>query len=104
MFYQIMHFNMKPYANKAGLDYNTDLFSPENQDKMGIVFLRECGLESWLNGKLSNAKFLDKIAGVWAAFAKSDGTSPYNKVGLNGAGLNPKVSMAALDGIQSTTA
>jgi muramidase (phage lysozyme) len=102
--YQIMGFNMKPYARKAGLDFNKDLFSPENQDKMGIVFLRECGLESWLNGKLSDEKFLDKIAGVWAAFAKSDGSSPYNKVGYNKAGLNPKVSLAALNSIQSTTA
>lgn len=102
--YQIMHFNMKAYAQKAGLDFDKDLFSPENQDKMGIVFLRECGLESWLAGKLSNERFLDKIAGVWAAFAKSDGTSPYNKVGLNGVGLNPKVSLAVLNDIQPTTA
>lgn len=102
--YQIMHFNMRPYSKKAGLDYNTDLFSPENQDKMGIVFLRQCGLESWLKGKLSNEKFLDKIAGVWAAFAKSDGSSPYNKVGHNGLGLSPKVSLAALNDIQNTTA
>jgi len=102
--YQIMHFNMKAYAQKAGLDFDKDLFSPENQDKMGIVFLRECGLQSWLAGKLSNERFLDKIAGVWAAFAKSDGTSPYNKVGLNGVGLNPKVSLAVLNDIQPTTA
>jgi peptidoglycan hydrolase-like protein with peptidoglycan-binding domain len=102
--YQIMHFNIKPYARKAGLDYNTDLFSPENQDKMGIVFLRECGLDSWLRGKLSNEKFLDKIAMVWAAFAKSDGSSPYNKVGHNGIGLSPKISLAALNDIQNTTA
>jgi peptidoglycan hydrolase-like protein with peptidoglycan-binding domain len=105
--YQIMHFNIKPqasYVQKAGLDYEKDLFSPENQDKMGIVFLRECGLEAWLSGKLSNEKFLDRIAGVWAAFADSTGHSRYNKVGLNGVGLNPKVSLAALNGIQNTTA
>ena len=102
--YQIMHFNIKPYARKAGLDFNKDLFSPENQDKMGIVFLRECGLDSWLRGKLSNEKFLDKIAMVWAAFAKSDGSSPYNKVGQNGIGLSPKISLAALNDIQNTTA
>ena len=102
--YQIMADNMKRYSQAAGLDYNKDLFSPENQDKMGIVFLRECGLESWLAGKLSNELFLDKIAMKWAAFAKSDGTSPYYKVGSNGKGLDPKVSLAALNGIQNTTA
>lgn len=102
--YQIMGFNTANYARKAGLNFKTDKFSPANQDKMGIVFLRECGLEDWLNGKLSNEKFLDKIAGVWAAFADSKGRSPYANDGWNRQGISPKYTLAALDSIQSTTA
>ena len=102
--YQIMGFNTFPYAKKAGLNVDKDTFSPENQDKMGIVFLRECGLENWLAGKLSNDAFLDKIAGVWAAFADSKGNSQYAGVGHNKQGISPKVTLAALDNIQNATA
>jgi muramidase (phage lysozyme) len=102
--YQIMGFNIAPYAQKAGLNFKTDKFSPENQDKMGIIFLRECGLESWLSGKLSNERFLDKIAGVWMAFANSKGISPHAGDGLNKEGIRPQWTLAALDRIQNTTA
>ena len=102
--YQIMGRNIAPYAQRAGLNFKTDKFSPENQDKMGIVFLRECGLESWLAGKLSNEGFLDKIAGVWMAFANSKGISPHAGDGLNKEGIRPQWTLAALDRIQNTTA
>jgi muramidase (phage lysozyme) len=102
--YQIMDFNMFPYGRKAGLNPQTDKFSPANQDKMGIVFLRECGLEAWLNGKMSNEAFLDKISGVWAAFADSKGHSRYAGDGYNKQGVPPKAVLAALDDIQNKTA
>jgi peptidoglycan hydrolase-like protein with peptidoglycan-binding domain len=105
--YQIMGFNIQPknsYVQKAGLDYDKDLFSPENQDKMGIVFLRECGLQSWLTGTISNEAFLDKIARVWMAFADSKGVSPHAGDGYNGQGIGPKWTLSALDRIQNSTA
>jgi peptidoglycan hydrolase-like protein with peptidoglycan-binding domain/muramidase (phage lysozyme) len=105
--YQIMGFNNEPknsYVQKAGLDYNKDLFSPENQDKIGIVFLRECGLQSWLAGTMSNEAFLDKIARIWMAFADSKGVSPHAGDGYNGQGIGPKWTLSALDRIQNSTA
>jgi peptidoglycan hydrolase-like protein with peptidoglycan-binding domain len=102
--YQIMGFNTFPYAKKAGLNVDSDKFSPANQDKMGIVFLRECGLEGWLAGKVSNEAFLDKIAGVWAAFADSKGRSQYAGVGHNKQGVAPGSVLSALDNIQNSAA
>lgn len=83
--YQIMHFNTLSYARKAGLDPNKDVFSPENQDKMGIVFLREAGLESWLNGKIDDERFLERLSRIWAGVPSPSkgGSSYYGGVGYN---------------------
>ena len=83
--YQIMHFNTIDYARKAGLNPNKDLFSEENQDKMGIVFLQEKGLDQWLNGKLSDKQFLEGLSRVWAGLPSPSkgGNSYYGGVGLN---------------------
>jgi muramidase (phage lysozyme) len=83
--YQIMHFNTLSYARKAGLDPDKDIFSPENQDKMGIVFLREAGLEDWLKGIKSDEKFLERLSRIWAGVPSPSkgGASYYGGVGLN---------------------
>jgi len=83
--YQIMHFNTLSYARKADLDPDKDIFSPENQDKMGIVFLREAGLEDWLKGIKSDEKFLERLSRIWAGVPSPSkgGASYYGGVGLN---------------------
>lgn len=83
--YQIMGSNTIPYARKAGLDVDTELFSPENQDKMGIVFLQEKGLDQWLSGKMTDEQFLEGLARVWAGIPapSKNGDSYYGGVGLN---------------------
>lgn len=98
--YQIMHFNTIDYGRKAGLDPKKDKFTPENQDKMGIVFLREKGLEAWLNGRLSDEKFLQGLSEVWAALPspQKGGFSFYGGVGKNR--HTTAITMAsALDGL-----
>jgi muramidase (phage lysozyme) len=99
--YQIMHFNTLVYARKVGLDPDTDLFSPENQDKMGIYFLQEKGLDQWLKGKLDDKQFLEGLARVWAGLPapSANGNSYYGGVGLNPA--KTQVSMqTALNTLQ----
>lgn len=83
--YQIMADNTIDYARKAGLDPKTDLFSPENQDKMGIVFLREAGLDAWLAGKKDDVKFLQRLSQIWAGLPSPSkgGNSFYGGVGYN---------------------
>ncbi len=83
--YQIMHFNTIDYARKAGLDPQKDKFNPENQDKMGIIFLKEKGLDQWLSGKMSDKEFLEGLAQVWAGLPapSKGGNSYYGGVGLN---------------------
>lgn len=94
--YQIMHFNTISYGKKAGLDPKTDKFTPENQDKMGIVFLREAGLESWLSGKMPDDRFLEKLSRIWAGLPapSKGGNSFYGGVGLNKANTQVKMTTA----------
>ncbi len=99
--YQIMHFNTIDYARKAGLDPKKDLFDPENQDKMGIIFLQEKGLDQWLNGKMRDKDFLQGLSQVWAGLPSPSkgGNSYYGGVGLNR--HQTQVSMnSALDTLQ----
>jgi peptidoglycan hydrolase-like protein with peptidoglycan-binding domain len=106
--YQIMHFNTLNYARRAGLDPKKDIFSPENQDKMGIIFLRECGLENWLNDKMTDENFLERLSRVWAGVPSPSkgGNSYYGGVGLNKARTQLKMDTALnqLDKIGSATA
>lgn len=105
--YQIMADNLIPYAQKAGLDPNTELFSPENQDKMGIVFLREKGLDKWLAGQMSDEQFLEGLSRVWAGVPSPSkgGNSYYGDVGLNKAKtqLAMNTALDALQNIKGTT-
>jgi hypothetical protein len=100
--YQIMEFNIIPYARSAGLDLNKDVFNEENQDKMAIVFLREKGLEKWLAGTMSDKAFLEGLSRVWAAIpsVSKGGLSYYDKVGNNKAGMPLNVALNNLQTIK----
>jgi peptidoglycan hydrolase-like protein with peptidoglycan-binding domain len=105
--YQIMGIeptnNTFAYAQKAGLDLDRDLFSPENQDKMGIIFLREKGLDAWLDGKMSDEKFLEGLSQVWAGLPapSKGGRSYYDKVGNNKAGVGMDYAVNSLQNIRT---
>lgn len=106
--YQIMAANLIPYAQKAGLDPNTELFSPANQDKMGIIFLREKGLDRWLSGRISDEQFLEGLSQVWAGVPSpsNGGNSFYGGVGLNKVKtqLSMDTALATLQKVKGTTA
>lgn len=104
--YQIMGIeptnNTFAYAQKAGLNLDKDLFSPENQDKMGIIFLREKGLDTWLAGKMSDEQFLEGLSKVWAGLPapSKGGRSYYDKVGNNKAGVSMDYAVNSLQNIR----
>jgi hypothetical protein len=41
------------------------LFDKEFQDKCAVELLKDCGLDNWLNGSLSNRGFHTKLANIW---------------------------------------
>lgn len=106
--YQIMAANTIDYARKAGLNPATDLFDPVNQDKMGIVFLQEKGLDRWLAGQMTDEQFLDGLSRVWAGVPSpsKNGASYYGSVGLNRSQtqLSMDTALASLKNIKEPTA
>lgn len=66
------------WADKLGLDENT-IFSPEVQEKVGMLALREAGYNSFRSGKKSEEAFHNRISDIWASVAKADGTDKYGQ-------------------------
>ncbi|QPB08437.1 hypothetical protein [Synechococcus phage S-H9-2] len=65
-------------ARSAGLDPDTDLYSPANQDLIASkVNIPGRGGDDWLAGKLSTEAFMNNLAYEWAALPKADGSFAY---------------------------
>lgn len=77
--YQYIGSTLKEVVGLMGLDPMTTVFSPETQDRIAIFDMRRrCDLDDWLNGKISDRVFLDKLARVWAGLpVSSTGRSYY---------------------------
>lgn len=80
----------KQLVESVGLNYETDLFSPANQDKMGIYRLAVTrGGNDWLSGKMSDEAFGKGISLEWAALkSKSGGAYDHMKDNASTIGYN----------------
>lgn len=94
--YQIINQTLKETISKAGLS-EKDLFSEENQDKLGIALLKKRGLDDYLSGKIDSTKFGNKLSQEWAGLPvlkdfknKKRGQSYYKGVGDNKAIITPE--------------
>ena len=87
--YQIMEDTLRGYNNdrdsgpgnplytRAGLSAS-DLFSPENQDKLAITLLRGRGLDRYLAGTMPIEAFANNLAAEWASLPLVTGASAGN--------------------------
>ena len=66
------------WAAKLGLSADT-VYSPEVQENIGMLALRESGYDSYINGERSQASFQNRLANMWASVARSDGTDVYGQ-------------------------
>ena len=80
--YQFM--NIAGQAAYAGLK-PTDLFSPENQDKMAIALIEKKRYgKNWLSGKISDPEFAKYLSMEWAGLPRgNDNLSYYHGDGRN---------------------
>jgi murein DD-endopeptidase MepM/ murein hydrolase activator NlpD len=80
--YQFM--NISGQAAYAGLK-PTDLFSPENQDKMAIALIEKKRYgKDWLSGKISDPEFAKYLSMEWAGLPRgNDNLSYYHGDGRN---------------------
>lgn len=84
--YQIIYDTFNATAAALGVSDDT-VFSPEVQDQFGMHLLRGRGFDRWAAGQMSDAQFMDNLAGEWAALPMATGPkrgrSRYAGDGLN---------------------
>ena len=66
------------WADKLDLKEDT-IYTPEVQEKIGFLALKEAGYNSYIEGDRTQDSFQNKIANIWASVAKSDGTDKYGQ-------------------------
>jgi peptidoglycan hydrolase-like protein with peptidoglycan-binding domain len=99
--YQYIRKTLAGTANQAGIDVNRTKFNEKTQDALAIQTLRTIGLESWLDGKLDDGAFLNKVARIWASVPTTSGGSYYSGVGSNKAGIKTDVALNTLQDIRT---
>jgi hypothetical protein len=83
--YQIMSFNLPEIQTAMGLSDN-EKFTPQIQDAMADhLILNKRGGQTWLNGRMSDARFIEGLANEWAAIPLGNGVSAHDGVGNNAA-------------------
>lgn len=97
--YQNIYTTLGDYMAGAGLK-DTDLFSPENQDKMAIAMMRKgrFGLDNVKAGKATVGQFQNEVlARQWASIKTTGGRGRYDNDGINMAshGSASQISQAA---------
>lgn len=101
--YQYIRTTLQEVAGQIGLDPDSTKFTPEVQDQIAIYHLRRShGLDNWLAGRMSNERFLNRLAGTWAGIPNTSGSSNYAGVLDNAAGISANNALARLDQIQRT--
>lgn len=91
----------KQLVESVGLNYETDLFSPTNQDKMGIYRLAVTRRgNDWLSGKMSDEAFGKGISYEWAAL-KSKSGGAYDGDGRNKSTIGYNRVLKAMGDVKS---
>jgi len=91
----------KKLVQDAGLNYEKDLFSPANQDKMAIHRLEKTRRgNDWLRGEMSDEEFAKQLSFEWAAL-KNKGGGAYDGDGRNKASIGYGRVIDALGKVKS---
>jgi len=99
--YQYIRKTLAGTAAQMGMDVDSTKFNEKTQDALAIQTLRTVGLESWLDGKLDDGAFLNKVARIWASVPTTSGGSYYAGVGSNKAGIKTDVALNTLQDIRT---
>ena len=99
--YQYIRKTLAGTAAQMGMDVGNTKFDEKTQDALAIQTLRTIGLENWLEGKLDDGAFLNKVARVWASVPTTSGGSYYAGVGSNKAGVKSDVALNTLQDIRT---
>jgi muramidase (phage lysozyme) len=93
--YQFINPTLQGLVNDLKLDPNTP-FNQQTQDWLGYQLLQKRGWNDYKTGKIDKDKFMDNLAGEWAALPLKTGKSAYEGVGSNKAGVSRDVFSSAV--------
>ena len=85
--YQFIPSTLRRVARIVGA-HPEDRFSPELQDRLAGVLLEDAGLSEFHAGTLSQTKFMNNLAKIWAGLPTSNGRSHYHGVAGNKASMS----------------
>lgn len=80
--YQFIPDTLRRVVNKVGAS-RSDRFTPVLQDKLADVLLADAGFPRFIAGDLSQQKFMNNLAAIWAGLPTSSGQSKYHGVAGN---------------------
>lgn len=75
--YQFIPSTLRSLQRRAGLSPNIR-FSPQVQDQLADLLLRDAGYEAFLQGRLGRRRFMNNLALIWAGLPRSNGKSAYH--------------------------
>lgn len=75
--YQFIPATLRRVVAKVGARRG-ELFSPALQDELADVLLEDAGYSRFMAGRLSQRKFMDNLAAIWAGLPTSNGKSKYH--------------------------
>tara|TARA_R110002124_G_scaffold225052_4_gene390377 strand:- start:5071 stop:5787 length:717 start_codon:yes stop_codon:yes gene_type:complete len=75
--YQFIPTTLINLIERAKLGPET-VFSPGTQDHLAQILLEDAGYSAFLKGQLSQTKFMNNLAGIWAGLPTSSGKSRYH--------------------------
>ncbi len=75
--YQFIPATLRRVAAKVGAKRG-DMFTPDLQDRLADVLLADAGFDKFLDGRISQRKFMNNLAGIWAGLPTSSGRSKYH--------------------------
>ncbi len=94
--YQMIRKTLAGCVEEMGLTGN-EVFDAKMQDRIAMHLLERRGLEKYLNGSITEEKFMSRIAREWASMPKDrSGRGAYDGDGLNMAGAKPGELSAAM--------
>ena len=75
--YQFIPATLRRVVAKTGAR-RRDIFSPALQDRLADVLLEDAGISAFMAGRLSEQKFINNLAGIWAGLPATNGRSKYH--------------------------
>ncbi|WP_373635771.1 hypothetical protein [Yoonia sp. SS1-5] len=75
--YQFIPDTLRRVVRQVGAD-RRDRFTPALQDRLADVLLADAGFPDFMAGRLSQERFINNLAAIWAGLPTSNGRSKYH--------------------------